>query len=76
MWDTPPMKDLTKTNINLPLKNVSQGWKKAKHTEHSGKKLKKIKTDKSATKLLEQDLSAYIHPENFKPVQFKLKPKN
>ena len=40
------------------------------------KHLKKIKTDKSAAKLLEQDLSPYIHSENFKPMQFELKPKN
>ena len=40
------------------------------------KHLKKMKTDKSAIKLLEQVLSPYIHPKNFKPMQFELKPKN
>ena len=40
------------------------------------KNLKKIKTNKSAEKLLDQDLSPYIHSENFKPMQFELKPKN
>ena len=40
------------------------------------KHLKKIKTDKSAEKLLKQDLSPYIHSENFKPLRFELKPKN
>ena len=40
------------------------------------KKLKKIKTNKEAEKLLNQDLSPYIHPENFKPMRFELKPKN
>ena len=40
------------------------------------KNLKKIKTNKEAEKLLSQDLSPYIHSENFKPMQFELKPKN
>ena len=40
------------------------------------KNLKKIKTNKEVEKLLSQDLSPYIHPENFKPMQFELKPKN
>ena len=42
MRDTPPMEDLTKTNINLPLKNVFQGWKKAKQTDPSEKKSYKL----------------------------------
>ncbi len=40
------------------------------------KKLKKLKTNRVAEKLLTQDLSPYIHPENFKPMRFELKPKN
>ena len=40
------------------------------------KKLKKIKTNRAAEKLLNQDLSSYIHQENFKPMRFELKPKN
>ena len=40
------------------------------------KKLKKIKTNRAAEKLLSQDLSPYIHQENFKPMRFELKPKN
>ena len=40
------------------------------------KKLKTLKTNRTAEKLLSQDLSPYIHPENFKPMQFELKPKN
>ena len=39
------------------------------------KYLKKIKTDKMAENLLEQDLSPYIHNENFKAMRFELKPK-
>ena len=40
------------------------------------KKLKKIKTNRASEKLLGQDLSPYIHQENFKPMRFELKPKN
>ena len=40
------------------------------------KNLKKLKTNKSVEKLLSQDLSSYIHPKNFKPMRFELKPKN
>jgi len=40
------------------------------------KKLKKLKTNKAVEKLLNQDLSSYIHSENFKPMRFELKPKN
>ena len=40
------------------------------------KKLKKIKTNKMAEKLLSQDISSYIHSKNFKPMRFELKPKN
>lgn len=40
------------------------------------KNLRKIKTNKSAEKLLNQDLSDYIHSGNFKKVQFELYPKN
>lgn len=40
------------------------------------KKLKKLKTNRAAEKLLSQDLSPYIHSENFKPMRFELKPKN
>ena len=40
------------------------------------KKLKKLKTNKEAEKLLSKDLSPYIHSENFKHTQFELKPKN
>ena len=40
------------------------------------KKLKKLKTNKTVEKLLSQDLSSYIHSENFKPMRFELKPKN
>ena len=40
------------------------------------KKLKKLKTNRAVEKLLSQDLSSYIHPENFKPIQLELKPKN
>ena len=40
------------------------------------KHLKKIKTDKSAEKLLNKDLSDYIHSENFKRVHFELYPKD
>ena len=40
------------------------------------KKLKKLKTNRATEKLLSQDLSPYIHSENFKPMQFELKPKN
>ena len=38
--------------------------------------LKKIKTDRQAENLLKQDLSSYIHSENFKPMRFELKTKN
>ena len=40
------------------------------------KHLKKIKTDKSAEKFLNKDLSDYIHSRNFKKVHFELYPKN
>ena len=40
------------------------------------RKLKKIKTDKSAEKLLKKDLSDYIHSGNFKKIHFELYPKN
>ena len=40
------------------------------------KKLKKLKTNRAVEKLLSQDLSSYIHLENFKPMRFELKPKN
>ena len=40
------------------------------------KNLKKIKTDRSAEKLLNKDLSDYIHPGIFKKVHFELYPKN
>ena len=39
------------------------------------KHLKAIKTDKQAKALLKQDLSNYMHHENFKPMRFELKPK-
>jgi len=40
------------------------------------KSLKKIKTNKEAENILNQDLSPYINSKNFKPVRFELKPKN
>ena len=40
------------------------------------KKLKRLKTNQVAERLLNRDLSAYIHSENFKPMRFELKPKN
>ncbi len=40
------------------------------------KHLKKIKTNKEAENILDQDLSPYIHSENFKPIHFEFKPKN
>lgn len=40
------------------------------------KHLKKIKTNKSAEKLLNNDLSDYIHSGNFKKIHFELYPKN
>jgi predicted DNA binding CopG/RHH family protein len=38
--------------------------------------LPKIKTDEEAEALLEQDLSDYLHKDNFKPVSFEFKPKD
>lgn len=40
------------------------------------KNLRKIKTDRSAEKFLNKDVSDYIHPGNFKKVHFELYPKN
>lgn len=40
------------------------------------KKLKKIKTDKAAKNLLDQDLSDYINKDNFKKVTFEFAPKD
>jgi len=40
------------------------------------KRLKKIKTDAAAEKLLEEDISEYINQENFKEVHFELQPKD
>ena len=40
------------------------------------KHLKKIKTNKEAEKLLNKDLSDYIHSGNFKKVHFELYPKD
>jgi len=40
------------------------------------KLLKKIKTDKEAQDLLDKDLTDYINPQNFKEVEFEIKPKD
>jgi len=40
------------------------------------KKLKKLKTNRAVEKFLSQDLSSYMHSENFKPMRFELRPKN
>ena len=40
------------------------------------KRLPKLKTDKEAEKLLEQDLSDYIDKDNFIPVTFEFAPKD
>ena len=39
------------------------------------KKLPKIKTNKAAEEILNQDLSAYINKDNFKSVSFEFLPK-
>lgn len=36
----------------------------------------RLKTDEEIEALLEEDLSDYLHPENFKPVTFEFKPKD
>ncbi len=38
--------------------------------------LPKMMTDEDAEKLLEQDLSEYLHKDNFKPVTFQFKSKD
>lgn len=40
------------------------------------KKLPKIKSDEQAEALLEQDLSEYLHSDNFKPITFEFLPKD
>jgi predicted DNA binding CopG/RHH family protein len=40
------------------------------------KRIPKFKTDKEAEEFLEQDLSDYIHPENFTRVTFEFAPKD
>lgn len=39
------------------------------------KKLPPMKTDSDMEALLEQDLTDYIHKDNFKPIQFEFLPK-
>ncbi len=34
----------------------------------------KVKTDEEIEVLLEEDLSKYLHPENFQPVTFEFQP--
>ncbi len=38
--------------------------------------LPKMTTDEEVESLLEQDLSDYLHEDNFKPVSFEFKPKD
>ena len=40
------------------------------------KRIPKFKTDKEAEDFLEQDLSDYMHPANFKEVTFEFAPKD
>jgi predicted DNA binding CopG/RHH family protein len=39
------------------------------------KKVPHFKTDEEAEAFLEQDLSDYLHPGNFKPMLFEIRPK-
>jgi predicted DNA binding CopG/RHH family protein len=39
------------------------------------KKVPHFKTDEEAEAFLEQDLSDYLHAENFTPMRFEIKPK-
>lgn len=39
------------------------------------KKVPHFKTDEEAEAFLEQDLSDYLHPGNFKPMHFEIRPK-
>ena len=40
------------------------------------KRMPRFTSDRAAERFLEQDLSDYIHPGNFKPVTFEFAPKN
>ena len=39
------------------------------------KKVPHFKTDEEAEAFLEQDLTDYLHPGNFKPMHFEIRPK-
>jgi predicted DNA binding CopG/RHH family protein len=40
------------------------------------KKVPHFKTDEEAEAFLEQDLTDYLHPGNFKPMHFEIRPKD